>query len=297
MERMRGRRVIVTGAASGIGSAIAGLFRDEGARLALLDHSEDALAEVSRDLGAEAIPIDLADTAAIGAAVEQAARAMGGIDGVVNCAAFSKGGPIGEMDDERLARFMAVNLTAPYVLCRAALPHMLSAVGATIVNIASGQGLLPNTPNNTAYAATKGGLIAFSKSLAAELAPGIRVNAVAPGLTNTPMARPLFAAYADPSDAPFVKQYALQRVAEPIEIANAVLFLSCAESSYVTGIAMAVDGGRTFHCASRRAVGTATRAHPARLGIRLDRSPSGRAWTGPADRPHPTARRTGGHVT
>jgi NAD(P)-dependent dehydrogenase (short-subunit alcohol dehydrogenase family) len=124
---------------------------------------------------------------------------------------------------------------------------MQAAGGGTIVNIASGQGLLPNTPNNTAYAATKGGLIAFSKSLAAEAAPLVRVNAVCPGVTNTAMTAFLLDGYDNPNDAPFVRQYALQRVAEPIEIANAVLFLTSDESSFITGSALAVDGGRCFH--------------------------------------------------
>lgn len=244
--RMAGRRVIVTGAASGIGKAIAELFKAEGASLALIDLTEDALQDAARELGAVAIALDLADTPAIEAAVARGADAMGGIDGIVNCAAYSKGGPIETMTDTILARFIAVNLTAPYVLCRAALPHLRQADGATIVNIASGQGLLPS-PNNTAYAATKGGLIAFSKGLAVELAPAIRVNALCPGLTNTPMAAALFQDYADPNDAPFVKQYALRRIAEPIEIARGALYLSCADSSYVTGITLPVDGGRTFH--------------------------------------------------
>ena len=245
--RMAGRRVIVTGAASGIGKVIAELFRAEGARLALVDLSEASLAEVATGLDAVAIPLDLADTAAIAPAVARAAEAMGGIDGIVNCAAYSKGGPIERMTDDLLGRFVAVNLTAPYVICREALPHLREADGATIVNIASGQGLLPNAPNNTAYAATKGGLIAFSKGLACELAPRIRVNALCPGLTNTPMAAALFKDYPDPAAAPFVQQYALRRIAEPIEIARGVLYLSCADSSYVTGIALPVDGGRTYH--------------------------------------------------
>ncbi|WP_174275256.1 SDR family NAD(P)-dependent oxidoreductase [Sphingomonas bacterium] len=245
--KMAGRRVIVTGAASGIGKEIARLFHAEGAKLALIDLSEEALAEVATGLDAAAIPLDLADGAAIEAAVVRAAEAMGGIDGIVNCAAYSKGGPIEQMTDEILGRFVAVNLTAPYILCRTALPYMREAESATIVNIASGQGILPNTPNNTAYAATKGGLIAFSKSLACEVAPRIRVNALAPGLTNTPMASFLFKDYPDPTQAPFVQQYALRRIAEPIEIAKGVLFLSCDDSSYVTGIVLPVDGGRTYH--------------------------------------------------
>lgn len=247
MGRLDERHILVTGAASGIGLAIAELFAREGARLALVDCNAEGVREVGARLDAAALPFDLADSAAIEAMVESAAAAIGGLDGVVNCAALGLARSMAETDLALLGKFTAINLVAPYMICRAALPHMRAAGGGTVVNIASGQGLLPNAPNNTAYAATKGGLIAFSKSLAAEAAPLIRVNAVCPGVTNTPMTAPILAGYANPSDAPFVKQYALQRVAEPIEIANAVLFLTSAESSYITGSALAVDGGRCFH--------------------------------------------------
>lgn len=246
-RRLAGRHVLVTGAASGIGLAIAELFAREGARLALVDLNADALQGVAARLDAAALPFDLSDSAAVEGMVEQAAGELGALDGVVNCAALGLARSIEETDLALLSRFTAINLVAPYLICRAALPHMREAGGGTVVNIASGQGLLPNTPHNTAYAATKGGLIAFSKSLAAEAAPLIRVNAVCPGVTNTPMTAPILSGYANPSDAPFVKQYALQRVAEPIEIAQAVLFLTSAESSYITGSALAVDGGRCFH--------------------------------------------------
>lgn len=246
-SRLKGRRVLITGAASGIGAATARLFHSEGASLALVDWQEGPLAEAAAELGALALPLDLADLETIGPAVERAAHHLSGLDGLVNCAGVGLNAPIGEMTTESLARVMAINLTAPYLLCRAVLPHMERAEAGTIVNIASGQGILPNTPNCTAYAASKGGLIAFTKSLAAEVAPRVRANVVCPGVTNTPMAAHLLAGYADPSDAPFVRQYALQRVADPGEIANAILFLTSAESSYVTGAALAVDGGRTFH--------------------------------------------------
>ena len=239
--------MLVTGAAAGIGRSIAHLFHSEGASLALIDNDAEALAAVCAELQALALPCDLADSGSIEALVERAAAHMGGLDGVVNCAALGIARPIGETDLALLTRFTAINLTAPYLICRAALPHMVAAGGGTIVNIASGQGLLPNTPNNTAYAATKGGLIAFSKALAAEAAPLVRVNALCPGITRTAMTAPILANYEDPSQAPFVQQYALKRVAEPEEIAAAVLFLSCAESSFVTGTAMAADGGRSFH--------------------------------------------------
>jgi NAD(P)-dependent dehydrogenase (short-subunit alcohol dehydrogenase family) len=246
-QRLRDRHVVITGAASGIGRAIAELFYREGAKLALIDRDASGVAAVAGSLNALALPFDLSDSESIASTIELAVREIGGLDGVVNCAAMGVALPIGETDLAQLSKFIAINLTAPYLLCRAALPHLQKAQIATIVNVASGQALLPNAPNNTAYAATKGGLVAFTKSLAAEVAPRVRANALCPGLTNTPMAAPLFAGYAKPSDAPWVKQYALQRVAEPIEIARAALFLSSAESSFITGVALAVDGGRTFH--------------------------------------------------
>lgn len=246
-ERLSGRKVIITGAASGIGAATARLFHAEGASLALIDREEAQLTAVARELGASAYVLDLAELEAIDAVVEKAVTALGGLDGLVNCAGMGVGAPIGEMSLELLTRVMSVNLTAPYMICRAALPHLQKTEGGTVVNIASGQGLLPNTRNNTAYAASKGGLIAFTKSLAAEAAPRVRANVVCPGVTNTPMTADILKGYADPSDAPFVRQYALQRVADPSEIAQAILYLTSAESSYVTGSALAVDGGRTFH--------------------------------------------------
>jgi len=246
-QRLSGRHIVVTGAASGIGKAIAELFHQEGARLALIDRDAAGLARVAEALRAQALPLDLAEPESIAPAVERAAQQMGALDGVVNCAAMGIARAIEETDPALLARFIAINLTAPYLLCRAALPYLRKAENSSVVNIASGQALLPNAPNNTAYAATKGGLVAFTKSLAAEIAPRVRANAVCPGVTNTPMTAPLLAGYANPSDAPWVKQYALKRVAEPIEIARAVLFLASSESSFITGVALAVDGGRCFH--------------------------------------------------
>ncbi len=120
---------------------------------------------------------------------------------------------------------------------KSCLPWMLNEPAA-IVNIASAQGLLPNAPQYTAYAASKGGVINFTRSLAAELAPNIRVNSICPGMVDTPMADG-FRANAS--------TYALRRLADPREIAQVILFLTSHDSSYVTGAALAVDGGRSFH--------------------------------------------------
>ena len=173
---------------------------------------------------------------------------MGAIDGVVNCAGVSGGRPIEEIDPEWWDRVIGINMTAPYLICRAALPHLRKAEEATIVNVASGMALLPTAPGMTAYAGSKGGLVSFTKALAFELAPKIRVNAILPGVAATPMAlSTVLANYESPNDAPFVKNYALNRVGEPPEFASAILFLTSSESSYITGIAMAADGGRTYH--------------------------------------------------
>lgn len=247
--RLAGRHVLVTGAGAGIGEAITELFVREGAKVAALDFNGDAVDKVSARIGAIPIVFDLSQLERIDAMVENVAEQLGGLDGIVNCAAYATGGPLEDMTQDILARFTSVNLVAPMLISRAALPHLARHEHASIVNIASGQGILPNAPNNTAYAATKGGLIAFTKSMAAEFATrGIRVNAIAPGATDTAMTKVFLDEYRDDvTKAPFLQQYAMKRPAEPIEIAHGVLFLLSSEASYVTGSALAVDGGRCFH--------------------------------------------------
>jgi len=245
--KLAGRRILITGAASGIGRATAELFAREGAALALLDRRDDLLRSAAQATAGTAMLADLADEAQLLAAVAKAAQAMGGIDGIVNSAGIAGSQPLDALDRESWDRFVAINLTAPYLICRAALPHLQVTGNATIVNIASGQALLPNAPGIAAYAATKAGLVAFTKALGAELAPGIRANVIAPGIVDTPMVQGVLGGYASPDDAPFVQQYAIKRVARPSELAEAILFLSSEASSYVTGTVLAVDGGRTFH--------------------------------------------------
>lgn len=238
--RLSGRRILLTGAASGIGRASAEACRREGARLALLDVSPD-VERVARELEALPLVVDLRDLTALPDAVARAAEAMGGLDGVVNCAGANVTRPLAEVTLADWAKAMEINLTAPFVICQAAVPRL--STGAAIVNVVSGVGLRPDSPGVSPYAASKGGLIALTRALAAELAPDIRVNAVAPGLTRTPMTTQML--QGDPP--PALARYALKRAAEPEEIANAILFLLSDEASFVTGITLAADGGRTFH--------------------------------------------------
>ena len=236
--RLQQRRVLITGAASGIGRRTALLFAAEGAALTLLDRSMERLAEVARETGGLAVEADVTDDGSVAHAVERGATAMGGIDGVVNAAGIVIRGPVLAVGVADWRRVIDVNLTGIYIVVRCCLPWLAKATGATIVNIASGQGLLPNTPEMTAYAASKGGVVNLTRALAAELAPEIRVNSVCPGMVDTPMTSN------GPRD---VTPYALKRVANPLEIAHAILFLTGSESSFVTGAALAIDGGRTFH--------------------------------------------------
>jgi NAD(P)-dependent dehydrogenase (short-subunit alcohol dehydrogenase family) len=236
--RLQGRRILITGAASGIGQRSAELFAAEGAALTLLDCDRKRLASVARETGGTAVEADVTQEVSVARAVDQGVGAMGGIDGVVNAAGIVIHGSVLDVGVADWKLVLDVNLTGTYIVVRCCLPWLAKAPFATIVNIASGQGLLPNNPGMTAYAASKGGVVNLTRALAAELAPSIRVNSVCPGMVDTPMT----AGFERDLD-----RYALGRIAEPLEIAQAILFLTSTESSFVTGAALAIDGGRTFH--------------------------------------------------
>lgn len=238
IQRLRSRRIVITGAASGIGMATARLFAAEGAALTLLDRNAQGLHAVALEIQAHVFEADVCDEGSIAHAVTQGAAAMGGIDGVVNAAGVMLRGSVLEVDVAQWRRVLEINLTGTYIVVRCCLPWLKQAAQASIVNLGSGQSLLPNTPDRSAYSASKGGVLNLTRALAAELAPSIRANTVCPGLVDTPMAEGVQGN---------VGNYALRRLAQPEEIARAILFLTSDESSYVTGAALAVDGGRSFH--------------------------------------------------
>ncbi|MCS6922130.1 MAG: SDR family oxidoreductase [Elioraea sp.] len=236
--RLGGRRIAITGAASGIGRRTAQLFASEGATLLLIDRDAARLAEVAAETGGHAVALDITDEQAVATGIAKGAASLGGLDGLVNAAGIMVRGMVGEIAAAEWRRILEVNLTGTYIVVRSCLSWLTRAPGATIVNIGSAQGLLPNAPGFTAYAASKGGIVNLSRALAAELAPVIRVNCVCPGMVDTPMADGFRAN---------VGNYALKRLADPEEIARVILFLTSSESSYVTGATLAADGGRSFH--------------------------------------------------
>jgi NAD(P)-dependent dehydrogenase (short-subunit alcohol dehydrogenase family) len=246
------RRILVTGAAKGIGLATVRRFVDEGANIVALDRDEAALkvlAQSPADRPVHVVTADVTDSASVVTAIATAADMLGGLDGVVNAAGIDLVADLEAMTLADWSRVLAVNLTGPVIVMQAAFPYLRAAGGGTIVNVSSGAGLSP-LKHRTAYCASKAGLQMASKAVAMEAAEfGIRVNTVCPGAVETELFRTSIDHAPDPQAAyeAVRARYALQRIASPDEIAAAILWLTSAESSYVTGTAIAVDGGRTFH--------------------------------------------------
>ncbi|MGO4665170.1 SDR family NAD(P)-dependent oxidoreductase [Bosea sp. 2RAB26] len=249
---LAGRRILITGAAKGIGLASAARFIAEGARVVALDRDKAALAELAARFdkaSLHAVSADVVDPTAVAAAVAAGADALEGLDGIVNAAGIDLLAEIEAMTLADWNRIIAVNLTGPMLVMQAAFPHLRAAGGGTIVNVSSGAGLSP-LKHRTAYCASKAGLQMASKALAIEAAEfGIRVNTICPGAVETELFRSSIDGADDPQAAydAVRARYALRRIASPDEIAAAILWLTSGESSYVTGTAIAVDGGRTFH--------------------------------------------------
>jgi 2-hydroxycyclohexanecarboxyl-CoA dehydrogenase len=241
------RTVIVTGGASGIGRATALLLAREGASVIIGDIDEvgaQSTAAEGRAAGVavDFLPLDLTSIAAIDnfiAAVHARARPVGGL---VNGAGWDMIQPFLDNPLEMWDRVLAINLTGPIRLTRGLLSPMVEARAGKIVNISSDAGRVGST-GETVYAAAKGGLIAFTKSLAREMARyGINVNCVCPGPTDTP----LFQRQPARMKEALTRAIPFRRIAQPIEIAQAVLFFLSDRSDYITGQVLSVSGGLTM---------------------------------------------------
>jgi NAD(P)-dependent dehydrogenase (short-subunit alcohol dehydrogenase family) len=235
-----GRAGVVTGAAQGIGRALAAGLGEAGARVALIDLKDD-VRDAAAELDAFAQVADITDAEAVTAAVDAVAEEFGRLDFLVNNAGVRLIEPIMEMSVDGWRRTLDVNLTGAFNCIRAAVPHMLRAGRGRIVNVASVAGILA-FKNRAPYNVSKAGIIALTKSVAQELAEqGIACNAVAPGVIETPLTREYFT---DPELAPKIKASTpLGRWGQPDDLVGPVVFLCSDAAEFVHGETLAVDGG------------------------------------------------------
>jgi NAD(P)-dependent dehydrogenase (short-subunit alcohol dehydrogenase family) len=244
-----GKVVLVTGAASGIGEATARRFAAEGARVVLVDIDErgaETVADAIRAAGgqASAFRADVARPADAEAMVAHAVTAFGGLDVLDNNATSGTMGRVADMDVADWERVVAVNLTAPFLAAKHAIPVMLARGGGVIVNISSAAGVQAEE-GLAAYASAKAGLLALTRNIAAEYGRhGIRCNAICPGAVLTPPTRAFIAAV-DGIRARMERANPLRRLAAPEELAAVVVFLASEEASFVNGATIMVDGGAT----------------------------------------------------
>ena len=244
---MQGLTIVVTGGASGIGKATALLLAREGARVLIGDVDEAGGRAAAAEAGAqrlavEYLPLDLTQPASIEAFAAGVHRRTEHSDGLVNGAGWDQIQPFLENPPEMWDRVIAINLMGAVRLTRGLLPPMVAARAGKVVNISSDAGRVGST-GETVYAAAKGGLIAFTKSLARELARyQINVNCVCPGPTDTP----LFQRQPGRMKEALTRAIPFRRIAQPIEIAQAVLFFLSRRSDYITGQVLSVSGGLTM---------------------------------------------------
>ncbi len=244
MIDLTGKVLLLSGAAGGIGAAIAALLHRAGCRMVLTDRlAPTALAAALDHTGRDVVACacDVTDSATVASAVALAVERFGRIDIVVPAAGVYPDGMVETMTDDAWRACLAVNLDGTFAFCRAALAHM--AHGGAIITLASVAGHR-GSAGHAHYAAAKGGVLAFTRSLASELAPrGIRANAVSPGLIDTPM----IAAMMAERGPGLVAATPLRRLGTAEEVAGAVLFLASDLASFITGETLHVNGGLYLH--------------------------------------------------
>jgi NAD(P)-dependent dehydrogenase (short-subunit alcohol dehydrogenase family) len=241
------RVAVVTGAGSGIGREIAEAFAREGARIAVLDRSREAGAETVGALGAAGasepllVPVDVRSAAAVEGAIQSVVATAGRIDVLVNCAGVREIGDVYSLPSEEWENVIAINLSGTFYCCQSAARRMRETGGGSIVNLSSVGGLI-GLSHRPAYSAAKHGIVGLTKSLARDLsADGIRVNALCPGVIRTPLTEQYFAD--DGFEQELAVSVPLRRYGTAGDVAQAALYLASDMASYVTGVALPVDGG------------------------------------------------------
>jgi NAD(P)-dependent dehydrogenase (short-subunit alcohol dehydrogenase family) len=250
MERLKGKVAIVTGAAQGMGFAIARLFLSEGASVSAVDVNGDGLAQAVAALRHDqhkliSWTLDISDLSAVRRSVKQTHETFGRIDVLVNNAAIqAPGGTFVDATEADWDRYLAVNVKGAGFFAKEVIPYMQAQGGGSIVNIGSISGFVV-FPGQAVYAATKGAILQLTRAIAVDFGEyGIRANCICPGPTRSgPLSRR--ESDADPGLLALANQHPLRRIAEPEDIAYAALFLACDESRHITGIALPVDGGFT----------------------------------------------------
>src|SRR3954454_15088503 len=243
MRGLKEKRILITGGASGIGAATAARFLEEGARVCVLDRDADGCARIRQELGGlgEAIIADVTDLLQVEAAFAEAIRLMDGVDVLVNNAGISVRHRFLDITPEEWERVISVNLTGVFYVAQTAARHMWERGGGVILQTASTNGVM-GYPFYADYNATKAGVIELTKSIALELAPKVRVCAVAPGYVLTPMQR---AEYSDAMLAEVNGKIPMGRHASPEEIAGLFAYLASDDAAFATGQVFTLDGGET----------------------------------------------------
>ena len=249
--KLAGKVAVVTGGASGIGRAIVEALAREGARVAVLDLNEagarDTVAALERAGGkGSAYRVDITDVAAVDAAIDAVAAREGGLHVLVNCAGWDKPMPFVDTTPEFWDKILAINLKGPLACTRAALRHMIKQQSGKIVTIASDAGRVGST-GEAVYSAAKGGLIAFTKTIARETARHrINVNCVCPGPSDTPLFQQEFAAQSPKLAESLKRVIPWGRLGVPDDVAPAVVFLASDDAGFITGQTLSVSGGLTM---------------------------------------------------